>query len=81
MCPSRPDDDLGRDIRLRLNQVLSRALKNRDAIAVSALRSALGAIGNAEAPDAGTASPPPPAARILRALRPGLALARLSDAA
>jgi uncharacterized protein YqeY len=57
MCPSRPDDDLGSEIRMRLNQALSRALKSRDAIAVSAVRSALGAIGNAEAPDAGTASP------------------------
>jgi len=57
MCPSQPDDDLGSEIRMRLNQALSRALKSRDAIAVSALRSALGAIGNAEAPDAGTASP------------------------
>ena len=42
---------------MRLNQALSRALKSRDAISVSALRSALGAIGNAEAPDAGTVSP------------------------
>jgi len=57
MCRSGPDDDLGSDIRMRLNQALGRALKSRDAIAVSALRSAVAAIGNAEAADAGTASP------------------------
>jgi uncharacterized protein len=57
MCLSRPDDDLDSDIRMRLNRALSRALKSRDTIAVSALRSAIGAIGNAEAPAAGTASP------------------------
>ncbi|MBV9206853.1 MAG: hypothetical protein JO037_16010 [Actinobacteria bacterium] len=43
-------------MRMRLNRALSRALKSRDSIAVSALRSALGAIGNAEAPDSGAAS-------------------------
>ena len=57
MCPPGPDDDLGSAIRRRLQQGLSRALKSRDMIAVSALRSALGAIGNAEAPDATAASP------------------------
>lgn len=57
MCPSGPDDDRGSDIDMRLSQALSRAPKSRDAIAVSALRSALGAIGNAGAPDAGAAVP------------------------
>jgi uncharacterized protein YqeY len=57
MRPPCPDDDLSSDIRMRLNQALSRALKSRDTVAVSALRSAMGAIGNAEAPAAGTASP------------------------
>jgi uncharacterized protein YqeY len=57
MCQPRPDDDLGSGIRMRLNQALSRALKGRDAVAVSVLRSTLGAIGNAEAPAPDTASP------------------------
>ena len=45
------------DSRRLLYQALSRALKNRDEIAVSALRSALGAIGNAEAPHVDAVSP------------------------
>ena len=49
---SAPDD-----IRTRLQQALRSALKARDAGAVSALRSALGAIGNAEAVDPGPAQP------------------------
>ena len=36
-------------VQVRLQQALSRALKERDTEAVSALRSALGAIANAEA--------------------------------
>jgi uncharacterized protein len=45
------------DIRSRLRRALTEAIKARDAGAVSALRSALGAIGNAEAVDPGEAGP------------------------
>jgi uncharacterized protein len=57
MDPLRPRDDLDNAIRMRLREGLSQALKSRDKIAISALRSALGAIGNAEAVDAPAASP------------------------
>jgi uncharacterized protein len=57
MDPLRPRDDLDDAIRMRLREGLSRALKSRDKIAISALRSALSAIGNAEAVDAPAASP------------------------
>ena len=46
-------EDPGPDIRTRLRRALTGALKARNAGAVSALRSALGAIGNAEAVDPG----------------------------
>ena len=45
------------DIRTRLRRALTNALKARDASTVSALRSALSAIGNAEAVDPGPARP------------------------
>jgi uncharacterized protein len=45
------------DIRTRLRRALGDALKARDASTVSALRSALSAIGNAEAVDPGPARP------------------------
>jgi uncharacterized protein YqeY len=45
-------------VRERLRAALPAALKSRDAAAVAALRSALAAIDNAEAPEA-TPSPPP----------------------
>jgi uncharacterized protein len=45
------------DIRSRLRRALTEALKARDAAAVSALRSALSAIGNAEAVDPGAVGP------------------------
>jgi uncharacterized protein YqeY len=44
------------DVRARLRLALTGALRARDAIAVSALRSALSAIGNAEAVDPGPAA-------------------------
>ncbi len=50
------------DIRSRLRRALTGAIKARDAAAVSALRSALGAIGNAEAVDPGAAGPGRPGA-------------------
>jgi len=50
------------DIRTRLRRALTGALKARDADAVSALRSALSAIGNAEAVDPGEAGPGRPGA-------------------
>ncbi len=49
----RPDDD----IRTRLRRALGAAIRSRDTSAASALRSALSAIGNAEAVDKGTAQP------------------------
>jgi uncharacterized protein YqeY len=50
----------GIDVRARLRLALTDALRARDIIAVSALRSALSAIGNAEAVDAGPAAAPGP---------------------
>jgi uncharacterized protein len=44
------------DIRTRLRRALSAALKARNATATSALRSALGAIANAEAAERETAA-------------------------
>jgi uncharacterized protein YqeY len=52
----------GPDIRSRLRLALTEALKARDKDAASALRSALSAIGNAEAVDAGEAGSGRPAA-------------------
>jgi uncharacterized protein YqeY len=51
----RPEPGGGVQARLRL--ALAEALRARDTIAVSALRSALGAIGNAEAVEPGAAAP------------------------
>jgi len=53
--PLRPEADA--DILARLRLALAEALRARDTIAVSALRSALGAIGNAEAVEPGEAAP------------------------
>jgi len=57
--PLRPEADAGpgAGIRARLRLALAEALRARDTIAVSALRSALGAIGNAEAVEPGAAAP------------------------
>jgi uncharacterized protein YqeY len=44
-------------VQARLRLALAESLRARDTIAVSALRSALGAIGNAEAVEPGTAAP------------------------
>jgi uncharacterized protein len=52
----------GAGIRSRLHRALTEAMKARDAGAVSALRSALSAIGNAEAVDPGAAGPGRPGA-------------------
>jgi uncharacterized protein len=51
---------IGASMRSRLREHLTAALKARDAVAVAALRSALAAIDNAEAVDAGAAAPRPP---------------------
>ena len=53
MAAVRPPDD----IRTRLRRALGDALKARDASTVSALRSAIGAIANAEAVEAGPDRP------------------------
>ena len=63
MRASRPDgqpggEEPGPDIRSRLRRALTEALKARDKGAASALRSALSAIGNAEAVDPGEVSRP-----------------------
>jgi len=52
MGSAGPEDEAGIDIRARLTLALRQALKRRDPMAVSAFRSALSAIGNAEAVDA-----------------------------
>jgi hypothetical protein len=65
MRASRPDGHPGNaepDIRTRLRRALTAALKARDQGAVSALRSALSAIGNAEAVDPGEPGSGRPAA-------------------
>jgi len=49
--------EAGAGLRARLRLALAEALRARDTIAVSALRSALGAIGNAEAVEPGAATP------------------------
>ena len=57
MDPLRPGTGAGpaADLPARLRRALAEALRARDTIAVSALRSALGAIGNAEAVEPGAA--------------------------
>ncbi len=57
--PSTPEADAGpgADLTARLRQALAEALRAQDMVAVSALRSALGAIGNAEAVEPGAAAP------------------------
>jgi hypothetical protein len=57
--PLRPEvgGGPGADLQARLRLALAEALRARDSIAVSALRSALGAIGNAEAVEPGAAAP------------------------
>jgi uncharacterized protein YqeY len=65
MHANRPDGqpgDSGPDIAARLRRALTTALKARDKDAVSALRTALSAIGNAEAVDPGEPGSGPPAA-------------------
>jgi uncharacterized protein len=61
MTTLRPDGHPGGeepgDIGTRLRRALTRALRARDSDAVSALRSALSAIGNAEAVDPGDQGP------------------------
>jgi uncharacterized protein len=47
------------DLRARLSAALKDAIRARDQVAVSALRSALGAIGNAEAVPVDQPTPPP----------------------
>ncbi|MGH3812657.1 MAG: GatB/YqeY domain-containing protein [Pseudonocardiaceae bacterium] len=51
-------DDGAGTVRDRLRAALPEAMKARDSVAVAALRSALGAIDNAEAVDAGRAPQP-----------------------
>jgi hypothetical protein len=57
--PFRPETGAGpgTDLPARLRLALAEALRARDTIAVSALRSALGAIGNAGAVEPGAADP------------------------
>jgi hypothetical protein len=60
MDPFRPEAGAGpgADARARRRLALAAALRARDMLAVSALRSALAAIGNAEAVEPGVATPP-----------------------
>jgi uncharacterized protein YqeY len=57
--PFRPEAGAGPGggVQARLRLALAESLRARDTIAVSALRSALGAIGNAEAVEPGAAPP------------------------
>jgi uncharacterized protein len=55
---TEPSTDGEGDLRDRLRRGLPAAMKARDPVAVAALRSALSAIENAEAVDAGQAPPP-----------------------
>ena len=59
MDPLRPETRArpGTDAQERLRLALAEALRARDMVAVSALRSALGAIGNAEAVEPGVTAP------------------------
>ncbi len=52
-------NDCTSDLRARLNAALKDAMRARDQVATSALRSALGAIGNAEAVPVDQLEPPP----------------------
>ncbi|HEY3902472.1 MAG TPA: hypothetical protein VGM14_01020 [Streptosporangiaceae bacterium] len=52
-------NDCTSDLRTRLSAALKDAMRARDQVAVSALRSALGAIGNAEAVPVDQPAPPP----------------------
>jgi uncharacterized protein YqeY len=60
--PLRPETRAGpgTDAQARLRLALAEALRARDMVAVSALRSALGAIGNAEAVEPGATMPAGP---------------------
>jgi uncharacterized protein len=53
----QPGAGSGAGLTTRLRLALAEALRARDTIAVSALRSALGAIGNAEAVEPGVTAP------------------------
>jgi uncharacterized protein len=55
-------DRTGPDLRARLRAALKDAMRARDQVAAAALRSALGAIGNAEAVPVDQLTPPPGAA-------------------
>ena len=60
MSESRPDSPPASGVRSRLQAALRAAMKARDTVAVSALRSALAAIANAEAIPVPEAPAPPP---------------------
>jgi uncharacterized protein YqeY len=60
MSPPGPEDHPDGDVRGALRQALAAAMRARDTVAASALRSVLGAIGNAEAVPA----PQAPASQI-----------------
>jgi uncharacterized protein len=62
----------GTDVRARLRLALTGALRARDAIAVSALRSALSATGNAEAVDPGPAATTGPGSTYVAGAAAGL---------
>jgi uncharacterized protein len=57
MAPGRPREREAGDIRTRMRRALPAAMKARDQPAVTALRSALAAIDNAEAVDTAKATP------------------------
>jgi uncharacterized protein len=60
------------EIRARLRRALGQAMRARDVTAVSALRSALSAIGNAEAVDPGSGRPVGSGSEYFAGAAPGL---------
>ncbi|HET9893499.1 MAG TPA: hypothetical protein VFQ44_00945 [Streptosporangiaceae bacterium] len=59
MNTESPLDDSGAQVKSRLHAALRDAMRGRDAAAMSALRGALGSIGNAEAVDTAQAAAAP----------------------
>lgn len=74
---SSSGDREGGGIRSRLSAALREAMKARDAVAVSALRSALAAISNAEAVPAGDRARPRPSSPHLAGAVAGLGAAEV----
>jgi uncharacterized protein len=77
----QPGAGSGADLTTRLRRALAGALRARDTIAVSAFRSALGAIGNAEAVEPGVTAPAGSAGPHVAGAVSGLGAAEVPGAA